>query len=78
MDRARLEAQFKSVSIRWDVEPCTARIDANATTATLTCVIHETAQPAGIRARVQPTRQTRQFVLTNVNGAWRITAQQIQ
>jgi serine/threonine protein kinase len=78
MGRARLEAQFKSVRIRWDVEPCTIRLDANATTANMTCVIHETAQPRGIRAPAQTTTQTRQFVLTNVDGTWRITGQEIR
>jgi hypothetical protein len=78
MGRARLEAQFKSVRIRWDVEPCTIRVDATVTTANMTCVIRETAQPRGIRAPAQTTLQTRQFVATNVDGTWRITGQEIR
>jgi serine/threonine protein kinase len=78
MDRARLEAQFKSASIQWDVEPCTVRVDPNGTTANATCLIQETLRPIGIRAPQTTTRQTRHFVLTNVDGTWRITAQQIQ
>jgi hypothetical protein len=78
MDRARLEAQFKAFRISWDVEPCAVRIDSTGRTANLTCIIYETAQPAGVRARVAPVTQTRHFVMTNVDGAWRITAQQIQ
>ena len=78
MDRAGLEATFKRVRIRWDVEPCAVRVDAKGTTASLTCVIHETAQPTGIRAPAQTATQTRQFTLTNVDGTWRITGQQIR
>jgi serine/threonine protein kinase len=78
MDRRRLEAQFKSFRITWDVEPCAVRVDPGGATANMTCVIRETAQATGIRAPAQVTTQTRHFVLSHVNGAWRITAQQIQ
>ncbi len=77
VSRSTLEGHFKPFSrIRVEIEPYTVKWTPDGTSASVTCAVRRTGQPAGISARAVTDSRTWQFQLAIVNGTWVITAAQ--